>query len=71
MNALESTFANLEARMSKASSSAPARPAPAPVAETKGDVTTRAARAILDAETETRNAKIAALRAARLEKKAD
>ncbi|GAD56685.1 MAG: hypothetical protein ACJASC_002663 [Limimaricola cinnabarinus] len=66
MNALESTFADLEARMTKAAGSAPGRPAPAPVAETKGDVTTRAARAILDAETENRNAKIAALRAARL-----
>ncbi|MCP1167206.1 hypothetical protein [Limimaricola litoreus] len=71
MNALESTFANLEARMTQANGAAPARPAPAPVAETKGDVTTRAARAILDAETEARNAKIAALRAARLEKKTD
>ncbi len=66
MNALESTFANLEARMTPAAGAAPSRPAPAPVAETKGDVTTRAARAILDAENESRNAKIAALRAARL-----
>lgn len=68
MNALESTFANLEARMSRAAGAAPLRPAPAVAAETKGDVTTRAARAILDAENEARNSKTAALRAARLKK---
>lgn len=68
MNALESTFAKLEDRMSRAAGLMPERPAAAPVPETKGDVTTRAARAILDAENEARNAKIAALRAARLER---
>ncbi|PSK87606.1 hypothetical protein CLV79_10288 [Limimaricola soesokkakensis] len=69
MNALESTFAKLEARMIRATGAAPERPTPTPVPETKGDVTTRAAKAILDAETEARNAKIAALRTARLEGK--
>ena len=69
MNALESTFANLEARMNRAAGTAAPRPAPATAPETKGDITTRAAREILDAETASRNAKTAALRAARLQKK--
>lgn len=68
MNALEATFAKLETRMSHAADPAAGRPAPAAVPETKGDITTRAAKAILDAEVEARNAKIAALKAARLKK---
>ena len=66
MNALESTFAKLEARMIRATGAAPERPAPTPVPETKGDLTTRAAKANHHAETDARNAKIAALRTARL-----
>ncbi|WP_090112880.1 hypothetical protein [Limimaricola pyoseonensis] len=67
MNALEATLANLEKRGLSRRLSHPDLPA-APRPESKGDLTTRAARAIIDAEAELRRAKTAALRAARLDR---
>ncbi len=67
MNSLEETFANLERRgMSRPAADMEDRPAAAAAAPTKGETTTRAAKAIIDAETEARHARTAALREARL-----
>ncbi len=70
MNALEATFANLEKRGLSRVTADKDRPAPATVPESKVDATTRAAKTIIDAETEARDTRTAALRSARLEKAA-
>ena len=73
MTSVDRTLADLEARMGAASRKAVQkafRPS-VPVARTKADVTTEAARQIIDAETEARNAATARLRAARLARQAE
>ncbi len=67
MNSLEETFAALNARTTEHRNRLSGTiPAPAPAKPSKNDLTTEAAREIIDAETRERSERTARLRALRL-----
>ena len=68
MTALDDTFAALSSRLDAHAAKPSTQPAPKPVAPTKNDLTTAAAKEIIDGETASRSANVARLKAARLER---